>query len=289
MISDNIFLIIFILLIIGVIVYFYYNYQGDATIPEDNKVVFQKNKKHHNLKYQKSVDKKKMGQKRPNVKYNMKTSRSISNPYSKSQSKSQSKINVDDLFASVMKPSMSPNCSISVTSSFSDDIRNSKVDLTSSNSSNSMTPSPKPSNLEDPIEPEALWDASFGLPLMDEKEKKIFAAKMHQEHKDYTKSLSKFSKYQTDNSTLIKTDITIDPFKPKPEAKSLNGRAIKDIYDEQVSGPKAIPKRIIGKTDNAIIYDSETEMNGGYIKGTNLYGFDGICSGYTKAIFGNDF
>lgn len=141
---------------------------------------------------------------------------------------------------------------------------------------------------------EAAWDDSFGLPLMNKEDKNKFVEKIHRDNSNYQKSMSQFSKYQTDNSTLIKTDVTIDPFKVESNSKSsdnstLRGKSIKDIYDQQVAGPKAKPKKIQSTTDSFIIYNNEDENNGGKIKGTDLYGYDGVSDDFKMAAFGNDF
>jgi len=146
-----------------------------------------------------------------------------------------------------------------------------------------------PSNM-DTKDPEETWFSSFGLPLMSAQEKESFTKKMKKNHDNYQKSMGEFTKYQMDDSTVIKTDITIDPFKPeKRNNKSLQGKAIKDIYDQQVAGPRARPKIIKKKTDTCTIYENESELNGGKIKGTNLCGFDGISDSYKSAAFGNEF
>ncbi len=112
---------------------------------------------------------------------------------------------------------------------------------------------------------------------------------MQNNHKDFQRSLGQFTQYQMDNRTLLKTDTTIDPFKPEKQSKSLKGRTVKEIYDQQVAGPKAKPKKIKSRTGTSIIYEDEAEMNGGTIKGTNLCGFDGINDGFKTAAFGNEF
>ena len=209
----------------------------------------------------------------------------VSNDKSVSKSKSKSKINVDSIF------SASSCGTADCTSSQQEiDLMENSIDL----SSNSQSPSAItksnvcPSNLVQ-TDPEAMWDASFGLPLMNKEDKKKFVSKMQKNHKDFQKSLGQFTQYQTDNRTLIKTDITIDPFKPQHQSKSLKGRTVKDIYDQQVAGPKAKPKRIKSRTATTVIYENEAEMNGGKIKGTNLCGFDGTNDGFKSAEFGNEF
>src|SRR5277367_150470 len=110
---------------------------------------------------------------------------------------------------------------------------------------------------------------------------------MQQNHKKYEKSVSEFAKYQTDRSTLIQTDTTINPFKPDHRSDQLKGKTVKEIYDTQVAGPRAKPKKIKKKTTNGTTYVDESELNGGAISGTeNLHGFDGIGDSHKTAAFG---
>jgi|SRR5271154_3403186 len=145
-----------------------------------------------------------------------------------------------------------------------------------------------PSNL-DSVSPEETWDASFGLPLMSKDEKRDYFAQMQKNHKKYENSISDFAKYQMDRSTIIQTETTINPFKPDHRSKSLRGRAVKDIYDEQIAGPKAKPKRVKKRTRTGIVYENESELNGGTISGTKMHGFDGINDSHKTAAFGNEF
>nr|AEX62657.1 hypothetical protein mv_L452 [Moumouvirus Monve] len=142
-----------------------------------------------------------------------------------------------------------------------------------------------PSNLSD--DAENIWHSSFGKPLLTQQEKNKFTQKIQKDHKNYEKCLGQFVKYQTDDSTVIKTDTTIDPFK-KPNDPNLKNMTIKDIYDKQVCGPKAKPRTIKNTINNTVIYDDESELNGGFIKGTNLQGFDGT-SDFKSAAFDNEF
>lgn len=141
----------------------------------------------------------------------------------------------------------------------------------------------RPSNLD---HSEQAWDAGFGLPLMAPKDKSRFVNKMRDNHDQYQQSMGDMTKYQMDRSTVIQTDTTIDPFK---NAGGYDGLTVKDIYDRQTAGPQAKPKNISRRTDNLTIYSSESELNGGKLKGTNLNGFDGCNGEYQSAAFGNGF
>ena len=142
-----------------------------------------------------------------------------------------------------------------------------------------------PRNVE---HPDGSWDAQFGLPLINTNSKKKIAQQIKKEHDEYNKSLGKFNKYQMDKKSLIKTDITIDPFKSENK-RHFKGKAIRDIYDEQVAGPKATPKKIIRRCGSSIIYDNESEMNGGMLSGTSMHGYNGSKYGFKSANFGNEF
>ena len=145
-----------------------------------------------------------------------------------------------------------------------------------------------PSNL-DRTDPEELWDANFGLPLMTHNEKQKYVAKMQKNYKDYEKSLGKFVKYQTDDSTIIKTDASINPFSADQIDKIFKGKTIKEIYDDQVAGPKAKPKQIKYQTSTSLVYENESELNGGQLQGTNLCAFDSDTTGFKSANLKNEF
>ncbi|XWV26076.1 hypothetical protein QJ857_gp1004 [Tupanvirus soda lake] len=275
MISNNIILIIFILIVIGIVVYFYYNYKNASTIQSGNVHVTTKDKHAKKVRFNNNVE-------YNTYKNKFSTSNCLSDSVSNSQIMSpqnRNKIDVDSIFSSGLSSDS-----------------NQEIDLVDDNSVSSVSsvrsPSPMqticPSNL-DQSDPEAMWDASFGLPLMTKEDKKKFISKMQKNHKDFQKSLGQFTQYQMDDSTIIKNDTTIDPFKPDHRSKSLKGRTVKEIYDEQVAGPKAKPKRIKTQTATTTIYEDETEINGGKIKGTNLHAFDGINDGFKTAAFGNEF
>jgi hypothetical protein len=277
--GNNILTILFIIIIIGMIAYIYYNHIKTAVSNNnrDNKVTILNRETELNLDSHR-----KKGTSRP-------TSNQIYKKYFSPKPQVNSKtrlpnksnrpkndiINVDDVLSSVTRSDIRSHCDPNdITEPF--EIFNDVNDVV------------VPSNLEND-DPDAAWDANFGLPLMDSNEKKKFIAKMFRSHKDYQKSLGDFIKYQTDDSTKIRTDITIDPFKPEHNSNKLKGKTVKEIYDEQVAGPTVIPKRIKGRTASTIIYDDESENNGGRIKGTNLIGFDGLGESYRAAAFGNEF
>lgn len=277
---------------VGIVAYFYYNnYKKptNVTVETNPDIVVKKSKEKKNKKSKKvTFDK--------NVKYNTyrnDSSQSISSLLSDSfnspfncSDNGQNKIDVDSILSTLASPSSlsSPRSPISPRSPRSPRSPISTISPlpVTKNKTNIVA-----SNYEQES-PETIWDSSFGVPLMDKEEKKIFYKKIQDDHQDYQKSLGQFAKYQTDNSTLIKTDVTIDPFKPEKKSDCLKGRSVKEIYDEQVAGPKAIPKKIRSTTCSEIIYEDELEMNGGKIKGTNLFGFDS-SDGYKTATFGNEF
>lgn len=138
------------------------------------------------------------------------------------------------------------------------------------------------------------WDASFGMPLMSAEEKKKYFTQMQKNFGQYTNAINQFTEYQMDQSTIIKTDNTIDPFKPSPQSSSLKGKKISEIYDQQVEGPKFKSKKILKKTNNQTIYANESELNGGHLKGTYLkgnpeFGYNKLGDKYKGADFGNEF
>lgn len=274
--ANNIYLIIFILIIIAIIVYFYYN--GKSIIPSINDTN-DNNKIHSNNA---SIKTPKRKQIQSNLKKILKNNRKKVrfddkiNVFSPNKNKSNTKSKYGSKYNS--------NKPIDV-----DSIMGKEIDLDEVLSDNKQfTSKVMPANL-DITDPEQSWYNNFGSPLIGADEKKKFYAKMQKNYKNYEKAMGEFTKYQTDNSTIIKTDVTIDPFKPENRNNKLKGKAIKDIYDEQVAGPKAKPKKIKHQTDTNVIYDNESELNGGLISGSNLCAFDNISDDYKAAAFGNEF
>lgn len=316
MVSKNIIIIILIFVLVGTIVYFVYNYQNEhMTIlskqPEEKRVRFNNIVKYNvydNNTTSGSEQKYASSSRRNQLCSPTPIENDISPSLTQKCKRSKKIINVDEILSrsnlspnnSSEKSTTSPNkycykankqrpitndnlndesdapdiCDIS-------DVEDDSADVVLTNS-NIL-----PSNLE--LDPEETWDASFGLPLMSKEEKKNYFARMQKNHKKYEKSMGEFGQYQMDRSTVIQTDTTINPFKPDHRSDTLKGRRIKDIYDEQVSGPKAKPKKVLKKNKNMTVYENESEMNGGIIEGTNMYGFDGICDDYKTAAFGNEF
>ena len=176
----------------------------------------------------------------------------------------------------------------------SDKNSNRKININEILSENENTPKINPagniipSNF-DQIDPNDKWDSSFGLPLLEKKEQAAYFVKMMDNYKNYKNTLDKFGQYLTDQSTIIKTETTIDPFKPSVRSSQLNEMTVQDIYDEQVAGPQIVQKKIKERTDSGIVYFDESEMNGGKMKGTNLSGFNGVDDRWESAAFGNGF
>ena len=133
------------------------------------------------------------------------------------------------------------------------------------------------------------WDASFGLPLVSKNQGKVHFDKMQKSNRKYEQSMSEFSEYQTDRSSIVEPEFKIDPFKPSQKSRALAGQKIKDIYDMQVACPKATPKKIKKVTRNMITYEDDSVNNGGLIPGSNLHGFDGQSNVFGSASFGNEF
>lgn len=138
---------------------------------------------------------------------------------------------------------------------FSDNKENIDVDkIFSSIASSDCSDSIKkihPSNQN--IDSEKVWDANFGLPLMTSEEKQKYVTKIQKNYKEYEKSLGKFVKYQTDDNTVTKPD-TINPFDPN-QANIFKDKTIKEIYDKQVEGPRAKPKKVKYTTPYSIEYE----------------------------------
>jgi len=299
-VSNNLIIIIIILLVIGIVVYFYYNYNNNNNdndmmenyhvqptgLSSDKKCVRFNNVIKCNIYNDDNYNSsERSSHKASGNSCAIKTPKKSNRTDKMRKLSKMDKINVDDILSEYSEP-QDPgtlpgqnkcNPKIDIDLEDDDDRRVIK-----------HNPNIVPSNLEQ-INPEDTWDASFGLPLMSKTEKKDFFDRMQKNWKKYESAISDFSKYQTDRSTVIETETTIDPFKPDHRSNQLKGRAIKDVYDEQVAGYKAKPKAIKKKTASQVIYDNESELNGGNIPGTDLFGFDGVNDAYKTAAFGNEF
>lgn len=279
--SNSIILVIVILIITWLVVYFYYHCKNEtrenltslareqpvSSFISDKQITTNKplTQKHKKVRFN------------DNVKYN-----------------TYKKINVDDIL-SLQK---NENYIYGKSDPELDKVKNKLSEMqnkganrlqTVSISDNSINSMPLASNL-DQSSPGDRWDANFGVPLYTQAEQKKFVEKMQRNMENYAKSLGEMVQYQTDKNTIIQTDTTIDPFKPPVTQRGVyQGRTVKEIYDEQVAGPRAIPKRIKQKTPTTLVYEDESEMNGGIIKGSKLHGFDGIKDGFQSAAFGDGF
>lgn len=281
MVADNTITFFLIIIIIGILAYVYYK---KANVLDNQYITPKKPTKKPTKKSTKKPNKKNKNNKHKSP---VPISLSLSPIKTLSPSISINDTYVNDDYTNDTETTDNTEESDDLTNSIlNDNLRGINTD--NENTGNATGNDVCPCNL-DMTNPEDLWDSNFGLPLMTKDEKNSFVAKMQQNNRDYQKSLGQFTKYQMDDSTLIKTDITIDPFKPEHLSGTLKGRSIREIYDEQVAGPKVIPKKIKSKTFGLTIYENETENNGGHIKGTSLYGYDGINNEPQSAYFGNQF
>lgn len=247
MTSNNLYIIIFILIILGLAVYIYYNKTPDNLREGYKTNKIKQNKKSSKTKKQVRFD--------DNIEYRIFTP-----------------IDVDEILYTDEEKS------VKIEDTKIDD----KIDI-----DQILSPD---KNKIDESDIDKSWYTMFDKPLMTNNEKKQYYDKVSKNYKDYEKSLDQFGKYQTDDSTVIKTDITIDMFAPeKINNNNKTGTTIKDIYNEMVKAPTAKPKKIKCKNPENIIYEDESEMNGGNISGSNLTGYDGINDEYQMANFNDDF
>lgn len=123
--------------------------------------------------------------------------------------------------------------------------------------------------------------------LVNPSDKETYYKMLREKHKQFGKAMCDYTKHQLDSDTIIKTDITIDPF--KNDGAALRGKAIKDIYDAMTLGPQFKKKHIKYQTDTQTIYENESELNGAMLKGSILCGYSTDGSNYKSAMFGNDF
>lgn len=264
---------ILIFIILAIVLYFFYQNIRSCKSTENYKKTKSMKNKSKNIQAQKTKKKVRFND---DIEYNIYSDKSSTDimvsPYRTSDSICDTnKIDVDSILSQISSDSIMSNESSVSNGSLHD---------------NNITNKVVPSNL--PFEnAEDLWHSSFGKPLLSQNEKNKFSEKIKQDHEEYEKCLGQFSKYQMDNNTIIKTDVTIDPFKKSDENK-LKNMSVKDIYDRQVAGPQIKPKNIKKTNNHSTIYEDESEMNGGFIKGTQLHGFDG-ASDFKSAAFDNEF
>jgi hypothetical protein len=278
MFTKNIVTIFIVIFAIGVATLYYYNLSKNETstrpppkAPRRDKII---------SSYDPYV-----GQSRPNIKPILKkSSANNSNKNPKKDCKGCKKVKFIDDFEYIKMPSLNRKIEV--------DLDEEELQGYTEPATYEPTSSKTkviPSNV-DQTDPNDTWDSSFGLPLMSADEKRDYFNRMQQNHKKLEKSLGEFTEYQMDRSTVIKTDTSIDPFKPCHHSPSLQDQTIKDIYDSQVSTYKAKPKKVLKTTKSETVYQHESELNGGKINGTKgLHGFDGIGDTFKAASFGNEF
>lgn len=289
MISKNIIILIIALIAIGIIVYFYYHYSNSTDNVIKPKLYKYKLNKRKPFKKSQQKSKKK-------VRFNDKVEYNI---YQNNQNSSMEKESYQDIFdldsspsgdliSSPIKSPQSQNSLDSLDSLLFYGINSlsPKSDIINNGMEIELDSDIMPCNH---LSPEEKWDAHFGLPLMNKEEKKKYTNKILKDHKLYGNSLGKFTEYQMDRNTINQNETTINPFKPNHQSCQLKNKTIKEIYDEQVAGPKPIPKKIEKITKDGITYQNESELNGGRLKGTYLKAFDNINDPYKNATFGNEF
>lgn len=296
MITQNIFTILTIFIVVSLVIYFFYNSNDNLNLslarnkPSEyfikmtnelpvtkKKVRFDDNIQYNYYKYPHKDD----SHRSPKLKKKLKRDKSQQTPYMR--------LPESDSDSEIKSPNYVSDTSDIDSSSDFEEINIDKIlSETKPRPIINLETKITPSNLEVNID-DTTWDSSFGLPLMSQMEKSDYFAKMMDNHKKYDKSMGEFYEYLTDQSTVIKTDTTIDPFKPSVRSSNLKGKAISDIYDEQVAGPQAKPKKIKFKNEMGTTYVDESDMNGGKISGTNLFGFTGYADNNKSAMFGNEF
>jgi hypothetical protein len=285
-ISQNLFTIITTFIVIGGIIYFFYNASSNKTVVEKYAVIL--NQPPKRVRFDENVTcnyytkhpneiQKKMSEKNNDEKI-------LDKIISNSQNTPQNPVNIPHTYYPEQKKvNLDKIQSVGVVK---EDVYYNQRDknILSQINSDSIIPS----NLDLSTMGDS-WDANFGMPLMSKKEQGDYFARMMDNHKKYDKSVGEFFEYVTDQKAVLKTDTTIDPFKPSTKSNTLKNKAVSEIYNEQVAGPQAVPKKIKRVTDNETYYDDETAMNGGKITGSNLFGMDEYSHQFETATFGNGF
>ncbi|AKI80042.1 hypothetical protein QJ850_gp657 [Acanthamoeba polyphaga mimivirus] len=289
MISNNTITIILIIAIVAIVFYIYFqrnksrkdshknpgNYQNFDTLNNDSDAKIMKKSVKKSTK--KLLKKSNQNNQKKKVRFDKTVKYNIYKQQSPEISSHNSPFDVDTILNSIYsdQSDISEDSNCSEISELSETSNHSEL----SDTNNNLCCNIIPSNLED--DTNNYWDSSFGLPLATDEEKNKFAKQIKKNHKNYEKALGNFTKHKTDDNIIIKTDTTIEMFKSPYTSDEdetelqRKPRTVKDIYDNKVAGPKAKPKKIKYKTANMVMYENENEMNGGFIKGTNIHGFDG--------------
>lgn len=117
---------------------------------------------------------------------------------------------------------------------------------------------------ESPSPEENQWASNFNSSLIDKKESDAYYKKIMKENCDTLKSMDEYNNFKDKKKYIQK----------KKTFNNLEGQTLKDIYDDQVSNVSAIPKRVKEVKDGEVIYDSESENNGGNVLESNLFAYD---------------
>jgi len=269
MISKKIFNILILLIIIAIIIYFYYNDTGDKNVITKKKSVNKPKRSNRKI-----IKKKKCSQKsnQKKVRFND----NVKYYYYDVNEQADDKIDIDRI---LNKKKVAPGL---LKETKSVEIMPT-VDGGGTFAEQIVPMNQEQGNADD------TWDANFGLPLITKKESHNHFDKMQKSNRKYEQSMSDFTEYQVDRSSLVEPEFKIDPFKPSTKSATLKNQKIKDIYDMQVAAPTAAPKKIKKVTSDLITYENDSENNGGLIQGTNLHGFDGHNNIFGSAAFGNEF
>ena len=228
MISKNIIILLVIFIVIGIIVYFYYNYNNSSDLRTESQSklqTYKSNKSNKSNKLYKSNKSNKLQNKKKvrfnnKVEYNVYDQSPVSICSTDNNLSPKSKLNINEFFQNSdlnsdsdlnnpTKQKMGMEMEIELDS----DKYSTEIDLNSESDILHDDSNIRASNLED-NDPEATWDASFGLPLTSKEEKKDYFNKMQKNFQQYGDALDDFGKYQMDRSTVIQTETTINPFKP---------------------------------------------------------------------------
>jgi hypothetical protein len=301
----NILVIVMILVIIGVVIYIYYDQLNNT---ENKKYInIKKICKSNRFKRKKSSDSKKISNSKKRVTFDP-TVTYVSPPIHEApnNSLSISKIFNDDttidslgIWSSTPRESISIQVQSPPDSIFDNYQSYYKPNTLSPSIIKSASPSLDidnddviPAN-DDYGDENDEWDSNFGIPLVEENQKKKFGRQLRKEYDKYYDSFDNFNKKYQDMSDLVEEREKIDPF-DESNAKYFEGKTIGEIFDEQNAGPILKNKKVKKVGTNEIIYEDEKKINGGYFykcgkNNVHAYHWDPSKSDYKSSDIHNEF
>lgn len=116
------------------------------------------------------------------------------------------------------------------------------------------------------------WSDAYDTKMINEENNNKFLKKIKQSHSNYTASYDKYYNYQADMEIVQPENELLNDINERDFTK-LKKKKIKDVFDEATKKISPKTKRPIGRVgtdkNSVTVYENESEMNGGPIKGTS--------------------